>query len=542
MYKLVLVDDDAILRNGLKTVVDWHSLGIQFAGEAEDGEEGLRIIEEINPELVITDINMPNMNGLELITKITSRFRSCKVIVLSGFDEFDYVRKALRERVFDYLLKPIGEEALAEVLRKAIKSLEEEKQRFLNEEELNRKLKQSIPALKERYLNYVLNGRMKLEEAIELCKTMPFAIRCKNVIVAVVEVSQSSYEQDYGKLHIIMIGLKDMIKEVLKEQYIFEIAESHIGRLAVILNYTEAQGQTEIIEDMMRWCRQFNDMLEQYFPVDVTIGIGRPYENGEMAVFSYREAVESLEYRILMKGTKILFYGDIYIDTSQYMYYPLDIEERILTAVRGGNVEKAAYETAAFISCFINKNITSPFQLKRGCQQLIYSLMRKLVEWNINLELTETRGESIEQRIRRAMSSAELETQVIGFIKYAAMSISEMRSGANRSVIEKACSYMEKHYGENIGLDDIAGAVFLTPNYFAGMFKNEMGKTVLTYLTDLRMEKARQLLRDRAVKIYAVSEKVGYRDVKYFVKTFKKYFGMTPAEFRQIELNDNRRQ
>lgn len=539
MYKLVLVDDDAILRKGLKTVVNWHSLGIQFAGEAEDGEEGLRLIEEINPELVITDINMPHMNGLELITEITSRFRSCKVIVLSGFDEFDYVQTALRERAFDYLLKPIGEDALAEVLRKAIKSLEEEKQRFLNEEELKRKLKESIPALKERYLNHVLNGRMKLEEAIELCQSMQLAIRCKNIIVVVMEVNQLSYDQDYGKLHIILIGLRDIIREVLKDQYVFEIVESHIGRLAVILNYTEAQEQTAAIEETIRWCGQLNYMLEQYFHVDVTIGIGRPYESGEMTVFSYREAVESLEYRIIMKDTKILYYGDIYRDTAQNMYYPFDIEERILTAVRGGNVAKAADETSAFISCFINKNITSPFQLKRGCQQLIYSLMRKLVEWNISLELTETRGESIEQRIRRAMTSQELETQVVGFIKYAAMSISEMRSGANRSVIEKACSYMEKHYGESIGLEDIAGAVFLTPNYFAGMFKNEMGKTVLTYLTDLRMEKARQLLRDRTVKIYAVSEKVGYRDVKYFVKTFKKYFGVTPAEFREIELNVN---
>ena len=531
MYKLLIVDDEKIVREGLMKRTKWTDFDIELTKMAEDAEEALDIVASCKPDLVIADVNMPGKNGLELAKLIMESSPNTRIIMLSGYNDYEYVSKALRNKVVDYLLKPVETEVLIQTLQKAIHDIESEVEKHKNLEELRKKLDQSIPVLREKCIYYLLSGYMDLNQIREFYTQIDLNLTgSKFISVALTVTADNKSEMKYFQLD--MIGIKEMIRNIIKENGAGELADFSTGTIGIILNYGKEKKAKQIYDDVFLLCNIIFSKIDSIFKRDVKIGIGSIYNDSRGISNSFNQALEATGNYLVSDVTKILFYSDISInsDDKNHILYPIDEENMIIDALRKGEVKDAKKSLENFFDKVIDINGLVYSVFKSYSLRLIYTIFRKISEWDIPTDVLEAYDQPIETRVRKLNDYNEIIKVVNGFVSYVAIAINEKRSRENYSVIEKACRYMEGNFTCDMSIQDVAEHVHLTQAYFSVLFKKTMGKTAQEYLTSIRMNKARQLLLEGYAKTYEVGEKVGYVDTRYFIKVYKKHFGVTPGK------------
>lgn len=529
MYKMIIVDDDESVRKGLKISIDWSEINIRVVGLAKNGEEALKMVKEEKPEFVITDIYMPKMDGLELTIKIKEVVPYAKVIILSGYEDFDYARTAIRNNAYDYILKPIKAEKMIKIVKKAKKVIDQEMLKLQDERDLKKQLKESLPVLKERYLDYLLSRRLSLEYIKENYKYIELDIEDKKTVVLVIElddIEEMEAKKDEER-QIIMLSIKRALNSILNQGFQGEIITHYPNRFVIIMNY---ENNNNIIKEITSLCNKMKNFLEDYFDHSITIGIGGLYDDSEQIVNSYQEAIEALEYKIFFGKGNIIYIGDVAINKKQNKYnYPFEQENKIITALKIGDVENIEKYIGEFTTYYLDNNNTFPEEFKRACIQLIYYIFRNLIYWNYSIDIAIN---SIEEKIKRAKSHQKVEKYMKRYINNIASKIIQKKESEYNHVVKKVCEYIEEKYSQNINLEDIANSVYLTSNYLSNLFKEETGKTIMNYLTEIRLKKAKKLLLNTEYKVFEVAEKVGYKDARYFSQVFKKNVGITPTTFR----------
>ncbi len=529
MYKLLIVDDEKIAREGLMQKVNWIDYGIEPTKMAEDAEDALDIVNSDKPDLVIADVNMPGMDGLELAKLIMESSPNTRIIVLSGHNDYKFVAKALRNKVFDYLLKPVETGVLVGALQKAIKDIESEIRRLKNLEALQKKLEESIPVIREKCIYYLLAGYMDLKQINEFYTQVSLDLDGpKFISVALTVIAQKNSEMKSFQLD--MIGIKEMMQKIIKVNAKGEMADFSAGTIGVVLNYDKDKDKKEIYNQVYLLCNLIYSKILSIYQRDVKIGIGSIYSDSSGIAASFSEALEATGNYPVSDEAKILFFTDISINSSrkEHILYPINEENMIIQALNKGEVKDAKESSERFFNKIMDINgLVYPVFKSYGLR-LVYTIFRKISEWDIPTDILEAYHDPVEIRVRKSNSAKEIIKVVNGFVSYVAMSIIEKRKRENCTVIEKAIRFMENN--SNMSIHDVADHVYLTHSYFSVLFKKTIGKTALEYLTSIRMGKARQLLMEGSAKIYEVGEKVGYTDTRYFIKIYKKHFGVTPGK------------
>ncbi|MCM3746907.1 response regulator [Paenibacillus pasadenensis] len=537
MYKLIIADDEAVFREGLMNTIDWNRHGFELIGDCTNGREALEAVQQLKPDLVITDINMPHIDGLELAARIADQFPYIKIIIVTGYDQFDYAQQALRLKVHDFILKPITAFETRELLDRVRAQMDEEKRQKEDLSRLRSQLNQSLPLLRERFLERLAVHGAGAKAANERLDYFGLPRLEAPLLVALFDYDDNTLRSDAEPdRELLRFAGYNIIEEIVQREHgaVFRTRED---RIAAIFS----GGPAELLhERAARIAEEARYGIERYLGYTVTAGIGRTAETMEELPDGYRSASTALDYRFQYGKNRVLSIIDL---EGAFASTPAMGEEwsrSFGAALRSG----ASPEITELIGRFVERlrQSRAPLQAcQLEIQKALVQMMSIMQEIGVGDGGLESGSPVLFTEVYRLGTLDEVGDWLSGVASAAGLAAADHRNRLNRSQIGRALLYIEENYAEErISLQDICRYVMMSTSYFSQMFKQETGETFVEYLTRYRMTKAKELLEDTSLKFYEIAARVGYSDPNYFSLCFKKHVGQTMREYRELQTKDNR--
>ncbi len=529
LYRIILVDDEEEVRKGIIKKINWETLGFEVVGDAENGQDALEKIEQLEPDVIMTDIRMPYMDGLELIAKIRQKYPSMKVLIFSGYDDFEYAQQAIKLNVTEYILKPVNVEELTEILTRVRENLDKEIEQRRNLDLLRDSYLKSLPILRELFLNELISGNGKEDTEKRLKEYEIDLIGARKWVTAVIGI-----EPEAGPLahhqELIPISVRRLIEDNLKpycRNAVFATSEG----LALIVAIDDDKTKTALIDQLGDICKECRRILE----VTVTIGIGHSSQSLEELGVSYQSAVDALGYKAIVGPGSTIYINDMEPVNRGKLQFDAKEEAELIGAIKFGGREKIE-EMVQQITARMEDAKVHVRQQQIYMMAVINVLMRLIQQYDLNASEVLQVPEKY-QEIPDAMQNRE---EFEEWLIRTACRISEMmgreRDNTAKRMILDAKQYIQENYqNPDLSVEMVCRQLHLSPAYFSTMFKKETGQTYVGYLTQLRLDKAVELLNTTDDKTYIIAQKVGYQEQNYFSYVFKKRFGVSPTRFRQAQ-------
>lgn len=543
MVKVYLVEDEIIIRQSIKNSIDWEKEGYEFVGDASDGELALPVILKEKPDILITDIRMPFMDGLELSRMVKAELPDIKIVILSGYDDFEYAKQAIKIGVAEYLLKPVSSAVLLEHLSEIAEKVRDEREDLALKKVYYQEMQENEELIKMKFLGELISGKLSLADAMEKGKRFhmnlsgPFyrIILFKFIQEDHVQAEQSeALAEAYEAVGNYVDGLKDAFR-----------FQRGVEGWAFLL--------TSVEEDMEAQTERFIEGLKEVIaPFEALTwfgGIGSEAARLRELRYSFREADKAFAGRFVQEPNQI-------ISVEQLNYEQLDNEfdanifgeinqfDQIITRFLSSGSRE---EVESFVGALFTEISEDHFRSLMIRQYIIMDIYATVLAFCKKLRKdTGADGEAAgqmeslrenEEILKRAVLTAESVDDIKDYIGTLLDHVIELRntlSGRRYSdIIRTARKRIEQDYmSEDISLNTVAAEVCMSPSYFSSVFSKEMGKTFIEYLTEVRMEKAKQYLVCSSMKTSEISYEVGYKDPHYFSYIFKKTQGCTPKEYR----------
>jgi len=507
MYKVLIVDDEPSIREGMTTLIEWEDFGFEVCGTAANGREALAKADELEPDLMLVDIRMPGINGLELIERIRETGSDCHFLILSGYSDFDYAKKAIGFRVDGYLLKPVDEKELCE-------SLERIRDRIIEEKELKRQQESEVAWRGEQLIASVVTGMAgdSLSEELWDPISQRLGLNWTSFRVALVEADLTEDEESAG------IGLlkSRWSREIDKEMSFVFLAEPYVG----ILLRADEQGKAQ-------WHAELAELMDSE-KVPLFISVGSKFDTFLHVRQSYEQALDGMRRRFVL-GMGVIVQADGAEETRPILE-PGELDgyaDQLFLALDIGNKE-SAFRTVEALAARMTEARLDEETVKSLMAQTASVAFNKLAAANPKT-YTSTQSfapvisEIIRQRSLRALVS-HLNQAIEATVRYAAEHSPE-------TIIKQVEDFIRRHYSENLKLETIADLFNYNSSYLGKLFKTHTGEYFNTYLDKVRIEKAKELLA-QGLKVHQAAERVGYSSVDYFHTKFKKYEGVSPSAFK----------
>ncbi|KEQ23930.1 response regulator [Paenibacillus tyrfis] len=536
--KVLLVDDKESVVQGIRKHIPWETLGVSQVEIALDGKEALHRYASDPADLIVTDIKMPNMNGIELMEHIRARFdRAIRFVVLSGYEEFDYAKKALALGASNYVLKPVDIKEMTGIIAKLLGELRKEQERDAQRVKFQQTIRRSLPALRQQYLNEMI--RFRDERQVRLRDKWDFAeipLKPSNfaLLAVAIELFDEISHKPVEEVELSRFIVENIVGDCLSSWGTGIAFYAEWGLLAMLVNYDPAEPAKEVKEQLLKfadWCRT---SVEKHSGLTVTIGISSLCPELRELPGAYREACEAIEHVYFFGNNQVVHVEDLIPFRMKRTGYPALQEQELLTLVRRGQAESAQEAAASFFRALEGEE-GKPADFRFSCIQLVTALNRLLHD----LGMTEgERGplpEAWFELCNRA-KLCELKVHIPVWFHQAALQVKQFVQAGSKSIVSEAKAFIEQNLLQPIGLSAVADYVGVSPNYFSGLFKRETGISFVEYVTDLKLAQAKDWLEDAAIPIYEIAERLGYHDRKYFREIFKKKNGITPSEYREQRL------
>jgi two-component system, response regulator YesN len=541
MYKAIIVDDEALVRIGLKNTIQWEGHGFELIGDYANGRDALEAIEQYKPDLVISDISMPFMDGLELAGVIASNFPYTKMIILTGYDDFEYAQQAIRLKVSDFILKPITANEIRKLLDKVRREMDEEKQRREDLNRLNSQLKQSLPLLKERFLERLVAiglRKTEIEERLAYFQLPPLSPPALLLVADIDDFGDRqlhSYEHDAEVLRFAAFHIFEEIAEG-RNVLLFRTREEQMA--AIVYGQPD---QSLLYQEAFAFAEEVRHAIEKFLKFTVSIGVGRVCESAELLRSSYKSALSALDYRFLLGKNRVLSISDMEGNSSGTLPLHFDWDRKLVAAVKTGSVKEVEQLIERGVSDLKKSRI--PIE---ACflqiQKIVLSLMNTIQELGPH-----DRQKSIDRRLMltdvyRFKTLDDLEIWLLETARSVMTAIADSRSHYTNDQILRAVEYIETNYAhDKLSLHELCRHVLMSTSYFSLVFKQHTGETFIEYLTRVRIAKAKELLRNTDLKFYEIAGQVGYSDPNYFSILFKKHTGSTPKDYREKQAKGSER-
>ncbi|MBW7452749.1 response regulator [Paenibacillus sepulcri] len=571
MFKLMIVDDELWIREGLKQTIDWGAYGIQLIGEAEDGRKALLLIDDNIPDIVISDIKMPSMNGLELIEELKLRGTDIKVIFISGFSDFAYAQKAVKLGAFDYILKPIEEKVLLEIIERCVCEIMKKKEDSYRLEELSSRIRESLPLAKQKHLEMCLTQPMPDNELQIKWKTFQIELDPNRlVILAAVVHEWGERDMNEKECSLIRYALGNLMEEMISGDGMRCIAcplhENEFLDLALIVSPQEHDKPT-MYEQLFRCAYRVIEGAQKYLGIRITIGISDISDRKNL-YSAFKEALTKSAGYLSEESGHV--YGPVIMESS---YMDVNAPPRHpLPAAYAAFQMPGARQSVSFAGSIPVATIKTEALDAARSNRLLHAL--KLMDEHKCSEMLDDQTEHLRELVKQTSAIAVRSEMnlYIGILlskwrdlctaKYTSepfrvthqqklqlyrCPLNEWKStimsvfltknttvsvSGQKRIIETALRYIHDNYHLGISLNSVAEHIYLNPSYFSRLFHAEVGETLSRYLIRIRIAKAKELLEQTLLKIYEIADRVGYKDFRHFVKIFKEYEGMTPAQFR----------
>ncbi|MEG0765241.1 MAG: response regulator [Pseudoflavonifractor sp.] len=523
LYQIMVVDDEAEARQGIVRKIDWNALGFQIVAEAENGRDALEKAESLDLDVVLTDIKMPFMDGLELGAELARRKPTVKLIVLSGFDEFEFAKQAIKLNVVEYVLKPVNAEELSGILRRVKALLDAEIAQRRNIDRLNEAYQKSMPLLREKFLQDLMRGPMPAEELAGQAARFGLSIvEGEYKVVAVCNIDICNECKPDIAPELVPVSIRQMLDDELRGRCRREIFSS-LSSVILVTAWDH-----DPIEELMSLLSQICAECPRILNVTMTAGIGRTKAALENIYESYAEARTALEYNVLAGAGRAIYIQDM--EQSGGTAEEYDRQDRqLLSAIKFGTRE----QIAAQLDLLLEKDGDgwSPQARLMGVMGTLMPIIQRY-----KLGEQEMLGDR-ESWLRLMEDETPPETVRVWLLEVCQrMSgcFDRQRISTTKRLVEEAESYLREHYRESdLSVDRLCGYLHISQSYFSTIFKQETHQSYVQYLTDLRMERAMELLRTTDDKTYLIAQQVGYDEPNYFGYVFKKKFGVSPSQYRK---------
>lgn len=533
LYRIILVDDEEEVRKGIIKKIEWEALGFEVVGDAENGEDALEKIEQLEPDVVMTDIRMPYMDGLTLTGKIRQKYPSIKVLIFSGFDDFEYAQQAIKLNVTEYILKPVNVEELTEILNRVRESLDEEIEQRRNVSLLRESYRNSLPIIRELFLSDMVRGTVDLPQIeMKLREYEVDVLFAKKWIAAVIDVEAE--EMTDGKslsLHkeqeLIPISVRKLVEDNLKDYCRFTIFNSYAG-ITVIAAIDEENTQTGLIDLLGDICKESKRILE----VPITIGIGYNCTSLDQIGSSYQAAVDALGYKAIVGMGNTIYINDVDPVSRGKLQLDAKDEAELVAAIKFGPREKIEQTVQVIVGRMDDAKVHMR-QYQAYMLSVVNCLIRLMQQYD--QDLSQMFGS--DRDYFEILGGIQKREEFAGWITLVGCRMNEAmnqeRDNTTKQVILEAKQYIQDHYQDpDLSVEKLCRHLHMSPAYFSTMFKRETGQAYIAYLTEVRLNKAVELLNETDDKTYVIAAKVGYQEQNYFSYVFKKRFGVSPTKFR----------
>ena len=527
LYNVLLVDDEADVLQAMKKKIDWEALGFCLAGTAENGQEALEMAEQLHIDVVMTDIKMPYMDGLTLCKNLKQSYRNMKVIIYSGFDDFEFAREAVHLEAEEYLLKPISAGDMEAAFSKVRKKLDQEYDEYRNLNRLSEYYRKSLPAMREQLVMGILEGRIAGERARAMMETYEICLDSPFYVVAALYMDVNPREEQPQPAQLFTLSLKDMVQDYLKNRTRF-FSTAFLDQVIVIFMLDEREEIDQVLYHLDQICKMGFRVLKS----SVTAAVGQICANTDALHTSYEEAVNAMEYRSILGSGQVLYINDIEPCSEENILVTEHEFQNLVHAVKLGNRDETNVAIAQIMDS-IRKEPISPGQYQLLFMELLSELMKigRAYKLHPNQIFGEHAGSW--QELYRMVTVDELE----GWLQEVGTNLRhvlrhERRDSAAR-LTEQAKAYIEEHYKESdLSADSLCRCLNVSAAYFSTIFKREVGMSFVAYLTKIRLEHALELLRTTEDKTYIIASRVGYMEPNYFSYVFKKQYGISPSKYR----------
>ncbi len=534
--KVFLVEDEMVIRRGIKNSIDWEKEGYIFCGEASDGELAYPMIIKEKPDILITDIRMPFMDGLELCKLVKKELPNIKILILSGYDEFDYAKEAIRLGVTEYLLKPISSGKLLEALNGVSESIRREKE----DKDLVRKymeeMRENTEHEKQKFFEQMIAGNLSMADALETGKKYEMNLSAGMYNLLLFRFTLGEENRKSGEL----LGEAEYAIEKLTErlEYVFEFQRGVEGQAFLLM----ADNEEQMSERVKELSKDLEEIMKNYSTIAYFGGIGQPVARLRELEESFREAERALAARFTMELNRIISVEDIRMAQNVDTLDDIEITsfgeiEKTRTMLEKFLNNGAEDEIDEFVDVYINELPEENLKSVLMRQYIIMDAYIVMMSFCEKIEGIEGEMQAQSEELKNSMKTSQTLEEIKNYIRMLLKKIIGVRdtiSGRRYSdIIEIAKDQIRKTYmSDEISLNTIAAEVGMSPSYFSSIFSKEMGKTFVEYLTEIRMDRAKELLMCSSMKTSEIGYEVGYKDPHYFSYIFKKTQNCTPKEFR----------
>ena len=534
--KVFLVEDEYIVREGIKNNIDWEKNGYDFCGEASDGELAFPMISEKRPDIVITDIRMPFMDGIELSRMIKEEYPEIKIIILSGHEEFEYAKAAIQIGVEEYLLKPINGDELLQVVNRVAQKIKEENEsrETLQEGEGD----ENFEYAKRQLLSSLIDDNASLSDAMEQGKKIHLNLMAQCYNIMMLKLQRKNKEQGFSQR---ILELYKTMEDTLKEQDGQSIMFDRAPEGKVILFM--GSGEEEIRRNMDVFAGQFREILPEYEDVTYFGSVGVPVMRLRELGESYEAASHGFSYRFLTEPNQIVDNHTVIDQTRNEKKFSccigyVDIQnldkQKIESFLKGGEMDEIHFFVEEYMKNTGDAGKNSMIFRQYIVMDMFFAASHFLTQITDGREQL---GEPFESPEQMQKIVSDLEATVV-YIKELFTKVMQVRDAQttehNSDVVENAKKYISENYhDEELTLNTVAHEVNVSPNHLSAMFSQKTGQTFVKYLTDVRMHRAKELLKCTSKRSNEICEEVGYRDPHYFSHLFKKNVGCSPIQYRE---------
>ncbi|MGI6070143.1 MAG: response regulator [Blautia sp.] len=525
-YNILLVDDEEDVLHAMERKINWDALGFHLAGTAGNGQEALELADQLHIDVVMTDIKMPFMDGLTLCRKLKENYRNMKVVIYSGFDEFEYAREAVHLEAEEYLLKPISAKDMENVFRKIKESLDKEFDERRNMDKLYAYYKQSLPAMQEQLFMSILEGKITEEKAQGLLETYEMNLKAPHYVAALLRVEENGTEDGPEAAQLAALSLRDIAKDYLSMSSRFYSAY-YLQDVVIVFLMDFREEIEKVLYHLEQICKMGQRMLERR----ATAAVGQICDKLMRVSTSYQEARNAMEYRAIVDGP-VIYINDVEPSPEESISLPeYDVQE-LLRAVKLGDREETQSAITAFVDSLKETSIT-PQQYQLACMEMITEFLKIGRSYKLGTKQIFGTETVPWHEIQKIPSLEELKAWLLEICTNLRRTLRKERNDSTMRLTEQAKAYIEKHYRESdLSAETLCRQLNVSATYFSTIFKKEVGQSFVAYLTKLRLEHAVELLRTTEDKTYVISEQVGYTEPNYFSYVFKKQYGISPSRYR----------
>ncbi|OKP95222.1 response regulator [Paenibacillus sp. P46E] len=535
MWKIAIIDDERQVLKGMKRAIPWDDLGAEWVGEALNGEDGLEMIRNACPDIVITDLYMPVMSGLDMMEQLRQEGFQGKIIIFSGYSDFEHARQALRFQVSDYVSKPISLPTLKSILTKVIQELEEEEEKRARQWEIECKMTLYEPLVEKEWVRSAAVGTLDhaYKDSTRLPPSYLYWQERKHVTVGIDLIRDERARcLSVSDWNLFRFAVSNIACEVARKLFPeLEYTELHSTRSLLII-HPGPEYPEELENKLEELGIRLNDSIGGYLKLVTRIGIGGVKDAWTKLSDSTEEAFRAMDQRALRVASAHEVYRYRENSSSEQgtvALFPVKFSYKLATAMKASQEDDAHQLVLDYIT-----EMKKQEGISQGYVQMLGSELWGIITYSLYESGFVLDDLFTNDQIAKEISSLIVPDQLANWLMDKITRICSSRqwkgSSKHRQVVDFMTSYIHEHYAEELTLAELSDKVFISRNHLSIIFKNITGETFNNYLTRVRIEKARELLIERKMLVYEVAERVGYKNIPYFSTLFKKITGMNPTE------------